>query len=191
MVKKQGLTIGNKTLFCIDYLIHIGYDFNMAQQKAASSKTMIGYKVNIQQHCDHSERSEEEYGSWSESYSNSYESISKVANKQYADVYSTIDLDKQEGFLVWAEYSTGDSFGNSDRGSVEVLALFSSMAKALEFKKKLEDWTAKKNDGAYSGTDFDYNFKAKVDKQEIQFHVPWLGYFEHLDSINIESIAKK
>ena len=38
---------------------------------------------------------------------------------------------------------------------------------------------------------FDYNFKVKVDKQEIQFHVPWLGFFEHLDSINIESIAKK
>lgn len=159
------------------------------EKKKSSAKPIFGYKVNIRQHCDHSERSDEEYSDWSESYSNSFYSISKT--EEYADVYSPVDLDKQEGFLVWAEYSTGDSFGSSDRGSVEVLVLCSTLAKAEEFRKKLQDWTDKKRSGADSGTDWNWDFKATVEGQEFKMHIPWLGYFEHLDSINIESIPKK
>lgn len=162
----------------------------MAQPKPApSAKPLYGYKVHIQRYCEHSEREDTEYGSWSESYSNTFDYITKT--DKYGDVYSPVDLEKQPGFLVWLEYSTGDSFGNSERGSVEVIALFASRAKAEELKKRLQDWTDKKNSGAYSGTDFDYNFKAKIDKQEIKIYAPWLGYFEHLDNIYIQEVSLK
>lgn len=63
-------------------------------------------------------------------------------------------------WLVWAQYSTGDSFGR-DGGQYELCGVFGSEAAAKAEEERLQ----KVND----------------------YSVPWNGYFENLDFIKVQS----
>lgn len=63
-------------------------------------------------------------------------------------------------YLVWAQYSTGDSFGQ-DGGQYELLEICMSREAATERKKYYEGVT--------------------------DFSVPWSGYFENLDFVEVQS----
>lgn len=65
-------------------------------------------------------------------------------------------------YLVWAQYSTGDSFG-SYGAQYELCAVFDNPSDAEKEKDRLENTS-------------DYS-------------VPWTGYFESLDSLNVESFV--
>lgn len=65
-------------------------------------------------------------------------------------------------FLVWAQYSTGDSFG-SDGGQYELLAVYPTYEEAKQSKEHYEKVT--------------------------DFSVPWNGYFERLDGIYIDEFT--
>jgi hypothetical protein len=65
-------------------------------------------------------------------------------------------------YLVWAQYSTGDSFG-SYGAQYELCAVFNNPDEAEKEKDRLENTS-------------DYS-------------VPWTGYFESLDSLNVESFV--
>lgn len=86
-------------------------------------------------------------------------------------------------WLVYAIYSTGDSFGN-DRGS------------SIEF------FTAHKNEeiasdngeilARMSKSDSHYNFNAAITLDSglrMVVHVPWMGYFEGLDNVHVEQFT--
>jgi len=86
-------------------------------------------------------------------------------------------------YLVYAVYSTGDSFHRDERGCIDFVGVYKDKATAdlvahvLE-KHSTEDnmygeakWTAKIV--LDNGTEYDY-------------HVGWVGYFEHLDYISVE-----
>ena len=122
----------------------------------------FGYTVQIKRRCDHSERSEEEYGSWSSSYTNTIDRLVKKVG-EYPDVTSTLDLPPgTNALVVWAEWSSGDSFGNGTRSGSEAFGIFLDMASARAFKEELESGSV---------------------------GVPWDGYFESLDSINIDPVV--
>ena len=140
---------------------------------------MYGYKVNIGQVCNHRESSEEQYGSWSESNSNYFEYVTKT--DKYPDIVSSLDIKAGHPcFVVWAEWSSGDSFGQSINGRTEALAIFETLEAANEFETKLI-----KPDGGYL-TKF-----STQDNQQHEVRCPWTGYFEDLTDIHIEQAVLK
>jgi len=139
---------------------------------------MFGYKVQIESYCIHSERSDEEYGPWSSSYSNRFDCVAKT--DKYPDISSSLDIAEGEDCLVvWAEWSSGDSFGSGDRNNTEAVAVFKDYSCA----KLLKELLLKHNDGN-SGHEFEHTFS---DGQTIKLSwVPWSGYFETLNEIRVE-----
>lgn len=140
---------------------------------------MFGYKVEINQTCTDSYRSDEEWGDWSSSHSNYFEKVTKT--EYYPDITSSLDIKEGElCFVVWAEWSNGDSFGRAYNGSVEALAIFKDPESAKLFKKEAESITG------YSGKKF-----VTPDGQEYNIYCPWTGYFEELTEIHIEQTVLK
>jgi hypothetical protein len=89
------------------------------------------------------------------------------------------DFDVKAGDVVYAVvavWSTGDSFGHDDASNSEVFGSFQTYEEADKFKTELEN--IKDHDGSY-------NFTFEIGGRKI--YVPWIGYFESLDYIEIVS----
>jgi len=142
----------------------------------------FGYKVRISQYCDHSENISHGDGewdfSWEESYSNSFESV--VKTDKYPDITALHDFEVgDQAFLVWAEWSTGDSFGHGDRSHVEAFALFKNSEDAYAYAHALEH--------APDGKKF--KFVSSEGQVFENIYMPWHGYFESLDNIHVETVT--
>ena len=137
---------------------------------------MYGYKININRYCDESHESEEQYGDWSSSYSNSFDSVKQIS--KYPDLVSVEKLKIGDSvFVVWCEWSSGDSFGNSYCGNTEGVAIFSKEEDALG----LSDAIYKKRK----------DFKASTGQVFGFIGAPWSGYFEKLEEVHISSAVLK
>lgn len=145
---------------------------------------LYGYDVDICQICINSEYSEtdSEYSGdylWYESYDNFLGSITPNTSG-YPDVVSTLKLAKRGTYyLVWLEYSTGDSFGTSNKGSTLACGIFQDFKSANQLKKAIED---------YSHEDYCENSPIKLitsDGQEFEIYDCWTDYFGGLDNVNI------
>lgn len=84
----------------------------------------------------------------------------------------------QTVYLVWAEYSTGDSFGN-DSGKVEFIDIFLS--------EELADACAKSAEGPL-GSHYEFQF-VRQNGSTIQQYAPWYGYFENLEVVHVDSLT--
>lgn len=90
-------------------------------------------------------------------------------------------------FLLCGIYSTGDSFGH-DTGRIEFVDLYESEAFAEDMQKRLESHNAK-NSG-YSVREPQWTVKLKTESgKRFDFCVPWLGYFEALQYIEIIGVT--
>ncbi len=146
-----------------------------------------GYKVKIDTRCDYYERSDEEYGPWHGSYSNYFKGVTK--SDLSVDVVSDIDIKPGEiCYLVWIEYSSGDSFGIGDRECTEVIGIFKDEQSAKELAKSIEEHD---NDDENRTWDEKYGFYCKTsDGQEFKYGcAPWTGYFETLEEVHIETVV--
>jgi len=155
--------------------------------KAVAKPVHYGYKVEIDSCCTHSEQSDEEYGPWEESYSNSLQGHA-TKTEEYPDVASIHDVKPGTNVLiVWAEWSTGDSFGHADNRGTEVLGLFLDMesAKALAdgLKKDGQSWRTGSKKQASDG------YKVRTPDGQVfeSGFAPWNGYFESLSDIHINT----
>lgn len=97
------------------------------------------------------------------------------AVKVKEDGYDTLAIEKDVSVgdvvcLVWAQYSTGDSFGR-DGGQYELLEVVADRAEAEGRKHHYENV---KHDGTY-GAEGAY--------------LPWFGYFESLDGIYVDAFV--
>ena len=77
-------------------------------------------------------------------------------------------------YVVVAVWSTGDSFGHDDGSCSEVFGSFKTYEEAEKFKTELENVSTK-----------DYDFTFKIGDRDV--YVPWVGYFESLDYVEIVS----
>lgn len=139
------------------------------------------YGVEIIQSLDYYDAPEEEFGSWSESYSNSFSRVYKT--KEYPDIVSDLDIKVGEKcYVVWAVWSSGNSFGWSEGYGSEAIGIFKDKEAADELVSALEI-SAYHSDGEDK-----YSFYYKTsDGQVFDIKcVPWSGYFEHLDCINCD-----
>ena len=168
-----------------------------------TEKKMFGYKVNILKECVYTNLGEDRYADyeedldgqafihvqeerWSEKYENSFDSIQMTQSSP--DVVSTIDLYEAEGYLVWLDYTTGDSFGSAERGSTECVAILSTMAAAEELKDYLKLWSPDT-----LGWEQKENFHFETqDGQRVEYKTsPWGGFEECLCDVYIEKVKLK
>jgi hypothetical protein len=139
--------------------------------------TAISYDVKIESRCLYEEHEEAEYGSWCSEWSNEFQYIKRYGENEIKHQVFHSDLKLKPGaevFLVWAEYSTGDSFGNASRGSVEIIEIFSSKEEAKDIVDRL-----------YRHTEYSFTGET-LSGRPVSLYCPWHGYFEHLDDIHIE-----
>ena len=142
----------------------------------------FGYNVRIGRYCNHSEQAEEIYGSWSESYSNTFESISKC-NDDFPDVTSIHNFSNGDiVYLVWIEWGSGDSVGHANGSNTESIGLFKTYEDAESLAKNIRKHDDVDNDNKF-------NWTSKEGEVVEYGFAPWFGYFESLDSINVESVT--
>ena len=138
---------------------------------------MYGYEVKFERDCVDSRNPREQYSSWYKEYKNTFQSISRT--REAPDVVSSLVLNAGDAcFLVWAEYSDGDSFGNSVRSGVEAFGVFRSYMAANELKDFLEkvdeeQWYEKALELLTS------------DGQEFSISIPWADYFSELNEVHV------
>jgi hypothetical protein len=134
----------------------------------------FGYKVEIDHYCTDSEYSNEEWGSWSEDWSNEFRSIRRSNPvTDYPDAVAIEDFAPGEQvYVVWAEWSRGDSFGWANHGGVDALGVFRTWEQAEGLEKLARAATGYER-VEYLGLKYGFG----------DFH----GYFESLDDIHIES----
>jgi hypothetical protein len=97
------------------------------------------------------------------------------AVKVEGDGYDILGIDKELTvgdviYLVWAQYTTGDSFGR-DGAQYELLEVFTNRVEAEKRRKYYEE---AKDDGSYG---------------EKGPYLSWFGYFENLDGVYVEGLA--
>jgi hypothetical protein len=82
-------------------------------------------------------------------------------------------------YLVFAVYSTGDSFGHDEQSSIDFIDLFKTHDAAEECKSTLV---------AVKQGVFSVPLTTSCGNQ-IQYSVPWTGYFDSLDYIEIKTVT--
>lgn len=82
--------------------------------------------------------------------------------------------------VLYAVYSTGDSFGHDEGASFEFLSVHKNYDVAVRNLRAVEGRT--RTNGNYSMT-LEFDSGAKVER-----HCPWDGYFESLDYVRLETM---
>jgi len=147
-----------------------------------------GYEVDLESRCVDSEHSPEEYGDWCESYENSIGQYARKTDK-YPDVASIHDIEKGlNAFVVWIVWSSGDSFGHAYGAHSEVIGLFKDMESALSLKESIEKWRPNEKTKKWE-EQYSYFFNTPDGQIFESGFAPWAGYFESLDSVNVDTVV--
>ena len=144
---------------------------------------MFGYCVEMKSYCDHSEHSGEQYGDWSESWSNDLgNKVKKIDknSKNIADIASSLDIQLgKNAFVVWLEYSSGDSFGYATDKYTEVLGIFEDVNAARELQQFIENF----KDG------HEFSFTTSDGQTFKQGFASWTGYFDSVSRVVIDVVT--
>jgi len=98
-------------------------------------------------------------------------------DSQYRDI--TVDFDVVRGrnyYLLWADYCTGDSFGTYDN-CFEAIDVFETWEAADAARQALLN-----TEGRYNGC------YTRENGKQVSMSLPWVGYFEHLNDLNIQKV---
>lgn len=85
-------------------------------------------------------------------------------------------------YVLWAEYSTGDTF-HSEYGCYDMVAGFVSKDLAEDNARRARGHRL--NRDTYTGWDMNITLD---DGTSFNYHIPWLGYFESLESVHVNSV---
>ncbi len=151
-------------------------------------------KIEILDNMDcNSEEAKEEYGSWSSKTEHHIAGAIKVTEDEYFDLEVNDDFLNKRVYLLYILYSKGDSFGTST-GNIEYIDVFENYDKALEVKKIIEeDYKRNPNyDFEPDGKDLKSLFYTKENGNKAKIPTCiYKGYFEDIESVNIEKITIK
>ena len=153
----------------------------VAPKKAAAKNPVpeeepkaFGYKVEIDHYCTDSEYSPEPYGPWEEDWSNEFRSIrASKPETDYPDVVATEAFAVGDPvYVVWAEWTQADSFGQAHSRGYDVLGVFGTWEQAQGLER-----LARESKGF-----------EPVEYLGLKYHFSdFKGYFDYLDDIHIES----
>lgn len=145
-----------------------------------SNTKMFGFNVKINKYQEHYESDSQPYGSWSASSHHEIDSII-FKTDDYPDVTAPFDFNMGDtAFVVWAQWSSGDSFGNESGASAEAIGVFKDAKAAFELKNHIDSVNWRKENTLDFKTSDGQHFKMGW--------CGWSGYFESLDFIAIETV---
>jgi hypothetical protein len=131
----------------------------------------------INNSCTHVTRKSDPDDSWDRGNTDTYndiQGIEIVEKDDWYDLETEFDLIKgREYYLVYCEYTTGDSFG-SDGGRIDFIQLYKTLDKAEACIKDLR------------GSDDKYSGKIIMESgRTLIYGIPWTGYFESLENLDV------
>lgn len=137
---------------------------------------MFGYKVEIEREEEYYKESTEDYGPWEARYRHDFKGIRPQT--EYPDLKTPFELDPDKPmYVVWVEWSSGNSFGWGERSNAEAIGLFQDVDSAVALARAAEKC-------GESGLDI-----TTPDGQEFKTkYVPWIGYFDKLDEVHLEIV---
>lgn len=142
---------------------------------------MYYYMVTFDHRVDHSERGEGDYADWSESCTNTFDCIEQFASESHKTCKSTVNLSVQDGWLVWVETSSGDSFGHGTRTGADAIGVFATKEAALQCAEAISETAKDRGVSAFL-------FKSP-DGQTIELgFAPWADYFGGLDEVHVQRV---
>jgi hypothetical protein len=146
---------------------------------------MFGYEMEVDSHTETS-REPESNDEWDRGDTDTFHSFVKISKRsEFPEIASSLDIPVgSDCFVVWASYSTGDSFGHDQGGGKILLGVFLDEKPAQELETEIE-----KRDQARDQA-YELNFTTS-DGQVFKIYQPWVGYFESLDYIRIEGTVMK
>ena len=143
---------------------------------------MTNIRINDNSYCEVT-RERDPHDEWSgeDTYTgHSIESFHVVDDDDHCDISVVFDIDDgKDYYLLYAIYSTGDSFSRND-GEIALIDLYETKEMAEKNRQLIAD-NLKDED----------NWSVILELEDgrvYSFHVPWKGYFEHLDEVAIERI---
>ena len=152
-------------------------------------KQLYGYNVTIDRKCVHSEYASEKYGDWHEVYNNTMTPLAYLTDK-LPDVNSIHNVSPgYTAFVVWVEWTSGDSFGSGTGISTEVIGLFESLESAQFLKHALQEHNKKYDRTGYERESVKYHITTPDGQLFESEWAPWLGYFESFDAVNITPVV--
>ncbi len=137
----------------------------------------IEVDLNVYTHQDREPDPDDGWDHGDESMDVSINGIKVVAEPRYRDI--SVHFEPQYGqpyYLLWAHYSTGDSFGSND--AYEIIDLFQTHEAAQIAHDQL-----------LKGEGYNKQY-TRDDGTTIDFCVPWEGYFESLHNLNIDHVLR-
>lgn len=148
---------------------------------------MYGYKVPIESHEIDFYHDGEHDGDWS---ATSTHRITGVAEKdpKYPDVLSPYDIKTGENALVvWVIWDSGDSFGWNSQAYSECVGIFKDYNTAKELANYIQ---LHYDDHSYYLNLKNYDFDITTsDEQNFKIKLPpWIGYFERLSTVEIDTV---
>ncbi len=147
-------------------------------------KVLVNYYTDVTREAD----PDDEWDADNLAHSTDVLGLQEVADDKYFDIAIPFKLEKDTHyFLVMGVYSTGDSFHN-ETGVIEYVDVFCTLRAAQTCKTALEQ-----NDKHFRRDDITYedSLSCKLirdDNSTYDFYVPWTGYFEYLEYVDIVEV---
>lgn len=138
---------------------------------------MFYYKVNIESDQISYESPKEKWGDWSAETEHNLVGV-EVSTDDYPDLKSIHEFkDGDTCFIVWVQWSSGDSFGWHRGAYSEAFGIFKDKKCAEELATALRQASKQDKD--------DFNLETS-DGQNFTFgYLPFIGYFERVDFIEV------
>lgn len=159
-------------------------------QRDTNDAVNYGYRFDIKSERVAETEPTEKYGSWEKQCFNRPPEI-LVKTHQYPDIVSELDLESgTEAYVVWAEWSYGDSFGFALTCGHEVFGVFEYKVFAEQLVKFLSERTGDCGMFSPNPVDSEICTCSTGDGQVFNIPVlPWTGYFERLEEVHIEKVV--
>ncbi len=132
---------------------------------------------------------DDEWSRASTSTNNNVTGIQIVKGNGYSEFETCFDvLPDGTYYLLYGVYSTGDSFGNDD-GVICYVDLYKTKEKAEDSKNALQRHYDKEKDSHNRDWNTWNNCTIANENGVLySFHVPWMGYFEHLSALVVHEV---
>lgn len=135
---------------------------------------------------EHTTRSPTTDDRWDRGDTRTAWSIHGVYLDERGDIFADFAISEGDTVhIVYAIYSTGDSFGRNESGCLEFFTVHRDLARA---EANADILRAQSSDRTNFGGSYNTGAALMTDNGlRLVTHVPWLGYFESLDEVCVET----
>lgn len=158
-------------------------------KKATKTAPSTTLEVALHKRLVEDYRSGEQYGKWRRAYVNTFRSVTLLRTEQDRNWFGEkvpVAFPVKPGdtvFVLWAEYSTGDSFGREE-GTTDIITVFQNYDTALKARDAIYTKVRGPEDPNWR-TRATISLQLDGTKTPYDYYAPFMGYFERLDTIHV------